>query len=270
MIIKVGAKTDIGRKRKENEDKFSVDTELGLFAVADGVGGAAFGEIASSMGIEIITDYIRNSKSQKTPMIGKFQHEFSEATNRLNAAVMLSNKAIYEAASSNPLWQGMSTTIASVLLENNRLSLVHAGDSRIYLLRAGLIEQLTDDHTLAYEQVKKGLMSNEEASDLKLTNVITRALGIAPEIETSIDEMTVLDGDILLLCTDGLNTLLTDNEIAETIMTSSGPMEACNSLIDKANAKGGHDNITIIIAYINEKKRFPFLHKLFKMFRLGV
>jgi protein phosphatase len=269
MLIRVGAKTDIGRKRKGNEDNFCVDVELGLLAVADGVGGAAFGEIASKMGVEILEDYIKNSQSDATPMIGRYQDEFTEATNRLNAAVTLSNKAIYEAAQNNPEWQGMSTTIVAALLDHNRLSIVHAGDSRIYLIRSGLIEQLTDDHTLAYEQIKKGLMSSEEARDLKLTNVITRALGIMPDIETSVDELTIFDGDILLLCSDGLNTLVKDTEMVEIIKNSDGPLDACNKLVDKANSNGGHDNITVILAFITEKKRFPFLYNLFKMFRKG-
>jgi protein phosphatase len=262
MIISVGAKTDIGRRRIDNEDNFCVDVEIGLLAVADGVGGAAYGELASKMGVEIIRSYIRSPKTQNAPIIDNLQKEFSKATMRLNAAIMFANQVIYEASRSNPLWQGMSATLAAVLLENNRLSLIHAGDSRIYLIRAGMIERLTDDHTFVYEQVSKGLSpgENEQTS----LNVITRALGVSPEIETSVDEMTIFDGDILLLCTDGLNTLLSDDEMAETIKTSRSPKDACNRLVDMANARGGLDNITVITAFISDKRRFSFLYDIFK------
>ena len=267
MRLIVSAMTDQGLVRPNNEDNFYIAEEKGILVVADGMGGHASGEVASKMAIDIIRDSFKGESGESEPIIGKYNDDYSETTNRIGSAIRLANMAIYEASQNDPRWQGMGTTLAAVIVNNKRLSIAHVGDSRVYLIRAGDIAQLTDDHTLVYEQVKREIMTKEEADVSDMKNLLTRAVGIRPEVEVDLDELTLADGDILILCTDGLSSMVTDDDILSVVISVEDPSVACDRLVDLANNNGGQDNITVIVAYLKKSNWLSSLFKLFEWFR---
>ena len=248
MGLIVHGKTDKGLLRKENEDAFCIEKDLGLLAIADGMGGHASGEVASKMAIEILRDSLK-----------KEGEPFPE---RLNSGVKLANKTIYEAADSQPQLNGMGTTLTAVQLDQNRLAIAHVGDSRAYLIRSGVIEQLTDDHTIVFEQVARGLMTREEAARSDMRNVLSRALGIGPEVDVDMEELTVSEGDRLVLCSDGLSELVSEDEILSEVQSSNRPDMVCDELVNLANQRGGEDNITVIVAYLHRENLLLRLLKI--------
>lgn len=263
MKFTASGKTDRGMVRANNEDNFYLDEKSGLLVVADGMGGHASGETASTLAINVIRDYFQGPQK----IVGDFLDGYSEATNRLNAALRLANQAVYEAAQSSPHLKGMGTTIAAVLLDGNRLSIAHIGDSRVYLIRGGNIDQLTDDHSVVNEQVKRSMITKEEAAQSEIKNLLTKALGISARMEADLDELTVFDNDILLLCTDGLSNMIPDETALEIISSADDAAQACDSLIRAANENGGRDNITVITGYLRKKKWYSALFKFMEFFR---
>ncbi len=241
-------KTDKGLVRKENEDAFCIEKDLGLLAIADGMGGHASGEVASKMAIEILRDSL---KKEGEPL-----------PDRLNSGVKLANKMIYEASRSQSQLNGMGTTLTAVQLDGNRLSIAHVGDSRAYLIRGGVIEQLTDDHTIVSEQVARGMITREEAARSDMRNILSKALGIAPEVDVDMEELTVSEGDQLVLCSDGLSELISDDEILSEVQSSNRPDKACDELVNLANQRGGEDNITVIVAYLHRENLLLRLLKI--------
>lgn len=253
MQLLIDGKTDKGLVRPNNEDNLYLDQSTGLFVVADGMGGHASGEIASKIAVDVIKDYFNNTKDGQPPIVGQYHEDYTETTNAIGSAVRLANMAIYEAAKRDSKLQGMGTTVVAVLLKESRLSIAHVGDSRMYLVRAGDIEQLTDDHSVVYEQFKRELITKEEADTSGMKNLLTRAVGIAHDVEVDFNELTLTDGDILILCSDGLSSMVSDQDILSIVMTAMNPGEACGKLIDRANENGGKDNITVIVGYIRKK-----------------
>ncbi|MHB9099354.1 MAG: Stp1/IreP family PP2C-type Ser/Thr phosphatase [Syntrophales bacterium] len=246
--------TDVGILRKSNEDAFSLAPDKSLLVVADGMGGHASGEVASRMAVDAIRNYFNDAASGgKAPLIGTYDDDFTETTNRLASAVRLANMAIYEAARGNVQWRGMGTTVVCALLHNRKLSIAHVGDSRLYLIRAGDIEQLTDDHSVVAEQVKRELISREEADRSEIKNILTRAVGNEAEVEVDLNELNLLGGDILVLCTDGLTNMVRDEEILSVVLAGRDPAVASHRLVELANEGGGRDNITVVVAYILEE-----------------
>jgi len=242
-------RTDKGLVRKGNEDAFCIEEELGLLAIADGMGGHTSGEVASRMAIEILRDSLRREGEP-----------FPEG---LNSGVKLANKTIFEAAQSQSQLNGMGTTLTAVQLSGNRLSIAHVGDSRVYLIRGGVIEQMTDDHTIVFEQVVRGLMTREEAARSGMRNLLSRALGIGPEVKVDLEELTVSENDKLVLCSDGLSELVSEDEILLEVQSSQRPDMACDELIHLTNQRGGEDNITVIVAYLHrENLLFSLLRML--------
>ena len=249
-------RTDKGLVRQNNEDNYCLDVSSGLLVVADGMGGHASGEVASKMTTDVIRDYFKNVHEGRAPVFGKYREDCSEMTNRIGSAVRLANMAVFEAAKSDSKLQGMGTTIAAVLVNGNKLSIAHVGDSRVYLVRAGDIEQLTDDHSIVYEQVKRELITRDEAQKSDMKNILTRAVGISPDVEVDFNEMTLTDGDILILCSDGLSSMVSDDDILSVVISTGNPAETCEKLIDMANKNGGRDNITVIAGYMRKKKNW--------------
>lgn len=263
MKFLAGTRTDKGIIRQNNEDNFYVAEGDGILLVADGMGGHASGEVASKIAVDVIRDYFDGIKTGRELQVGRYREEFSEATNKIGSAVRLANQAIYEASKGNPLWHGMGTTVVATLITGNRLSIAHVGDSRVYLVRAGDMEQLTDDHSLVSEQVKRELITKEQAKESDIKNILTRALGVNPEVEVDLDELALLNGDILILCTDGLTTMVEEDEILSVVTTTDDPDMACEKLISMANENGGRDNVTVIVARAVKKRRwFNFLFNL--------
>jgi PPM family protein phosphatase len=251
LQIDVGSRTDTGRIRENNEDAFLVVAPLDLYLVSDGMGGEAHGEVASAIAVETIAEHCQAAEADRaTPLFGEARPELSARTNRLVSAVNLANRRIYEAAERDPGQRGMGATVVAVWLDGLKLSLVHVGDSRVYLLRAGALEQLTADHSLVAEQVRRGYITPQQAESSELQNVLTRALGPHEMIELDAAEHTLKPGDTLILCTDGLTRMITDEEIASTLLTTTGVQPAADRLIELANENGGVDNSTVIIVSI--------------------
>lgn len=266
MKIVAQEKTDKGNVRENNEDFFCVEDAIGLYAVADGIGGLAAGEIASRMAIDVIRDYINNPQKKNVSGI-KNCSGYSEETNNICMAVKLANKAIYEASNSAPEFHGMGTTIATVLIKEDRLSIAHAGDSRVYLVRGNNIEQLTDDHSLVAEQMGNDFLIEIMGENSNMKNIITRSLGAQIDVDVAINEMTLFNGDILILCSDGLTTMVPDRDILSIVTSTNNTQKACDMLIDLAKKNGGRDNITVIVIYIYKNKLFYIINNLLRLIR---
>jgi protein phosphatase len=261
--LQIAGQTDVGRVRANNEDAFCNLQDMGLLLVADGMGGHASGEVASKLAIDIIREYFAGAMAGSR-FIGTYDEDLSEDTNRLGSAVRLANEAIFEASQSDAQWKGMGTTIVAALIRGNKLSIAHVGDSRIYLIRAGNIEQLTDDHSVVAEQVKRELISRDEANKSEIKNILTRALGTEAEVEVDIEEMNLLNDDILLLCSDGLSNMISDDEILTVALSDKDPVLTCKKLVNIANDNGGKDNITVVVAHLVNPGWFASLIKFFK------
>lgn len=254
MQVEIGARTDKGCVRENNEDSYRVLPALNLLVLSDGMGGVAHGEVASAMAVDIIATHCKETAQQPTlPSLEEPRAEFSERTNRLVSGIQLANHMIYQSAQQNQDQRGMGATILAAWLSETRTSLAHVGDSRAYLLRAGALEQLTADHSLVAEQVRRGVLTPQQAEKSELQSVLTRALGTEEEIEVDADELALLDGDTLLLCSDGLTRMLPDQEIAATLQELPGAQEAADRLIELAKQHGGQDNITVIVARLGPR-----------------
>jgi serine/threonine protein phosphatase PrpC len=257
-------KTDVGVARTKNEDYFCSEEDIGLFVVADGMGGHASGEVASRMAVEIILDHMSPSLPGEKRMDSETAASFSKATRMLASGIRRANKSIYETSQKDGGLKGMGTTVAAALIEGSNLSIAHVGDSRIYLVRDNALFRLTDDHSLVSEQVKKGLITREEAELSDFSNVITRALGYEATVTVDLDELHVREGDRVLLCTDGLTRMVTDDFILSTVSSVDKPEEACKILIDTACAHGGKDNITVVAIFFFNDGWVSRLKKLFR------
>jgi serine/threonine protein phosphatase PrpC len=248
LRLDTGARTDVGRLRNNNEDSHRVVPELNLFVLSDGMGGEAHGEVASSMAVQAVAEHcFEAANNRSAPFFGESRPDLSERTNRLLSAVDFANRRVHAAAAENPAQRRMGATILAAWLDDQRLSLAHVGDSRAYLLRVGTLEQLTADHSLVAEQVRRGLLTPQQAESSDMQSVLLRALGTHEEVEADADEYLLLDGDALLLCSDGLTRMVTDPEIASTLLTHASAQEAADRLVALANEYGGEDNITVIV-----------------------
>jgi serine/threonine protein phosphatase PrpC len=230
------ALTDRGRKRPSNEDAFGFSVEHGVYVVCDGMGGAAAGEIASSIAVDEVLRHLtaRREEEGALPQLAE-------------KAVCAANEAIYSRAQRNQRLNGMGTTLVALVVEERRAWVFNVGDSRCYRLREGRIEQVTLDHSLVEEQVRMGRMSHSEALRSPLRNVITRALGTQNCVTPDCFEFQAESGDLFMLCSDGLTRELTDSAI-ESILGSSLPLQdRCARLIESAKKAGGHDNITCVL-----------------------
>jgi protein phosphatase len=254
MRIEAGARTDLGRVRKNNEDCYLIEPALNLYVLSDGMGGEAHGEVASNLAVQTIVAHCQQAEnSHATPTFGEPQPDVSERTNRLTSAIHLANRKVFETASANPGHKGMGATIVAAWVEGQRLSIAHVGDSRAYLLRAGSLDQLTADHSLVAEKVRIGILTPQEADASELQSVLTRAVGTNENVGVDSDEQMLLVGDSLLLCSDGLSRMVTDPEIASTLLTSTSAQNAADRLVDLANEYGGIDNVTVIVLRILPK-----------------
>jgi protein phosphatase len=249
MKIDYQAITDVGRKRKGNEDSVFVNPESNLFVVADGMGGHAAGEVASRLAVDAINDFIvlTSGDDEITWPFG-LDENMSYDGNRLKTAVRFANKKVLEATRERTEYEGMATTVAAVLVDGDTANLAHVGDSRVYLLRGDVLTQLTSDHSWINEQIQSGVISADQARSHPLRNVVTRALGGKPDLQVDMQVHRMQEGDVLLLCSDGLTTMLPDEEIARVMTDHGGDVgSAARALVDAANARGGEDNITVLL-----------------------
>jgi serine/threonine protein phosphatase PrpC len=257
LRVEVGARSDIGMVRRNNEDCFAVDPQLNLFVVCDGMGGQAAGEVASKLAVDVIREHCRQAAGNPNfEFVGTFDEQYSPVTNRLASGIRLSNQAIREAAESSPATIGMGSTVVAAQITGSVLSIAHVGDSRIYLLRGGVLQQLTRDHSLVMEQVRKGLITVEEAERSDVANVILRALGAEPTVKVDMDELWVQEGDQILLCSDGLTRMVSDAGIAQVLSEAHSAQQACERLVEIANDNGGDDNVTTVVGRLKPSSRW--------------
>ncbi len=253
LAVEVAGKTDIGCVRKNNEDNFGYDSRYGIFVVCDGMGGQAAGEVASKMAVDILLKYFRETGRNGAHSNGKPAQTPSSDAKSLAGAIQLANRTIHEAGTGQTGRLGMGSTIVAALVRGHSLAIGHVGDSRIYLIRHGAIQQLTQDHSLVMEQVRLGYITQEQADKSELQNVILRALGADMEVEADVEDLLAMPGDTLLMTSDGLTRHVKEDEILEIIMRSRSLEEACNLLIQAAKERGGDDNITCLLLRIIEQ-----------------
>jgi protein phosphatase len=254
LKISYQAVTDVGRKRKGNEDSLFVNAEQNLFVVADGMGGHAAGEVASRLAVDAINEFIclTGDDEEITWPFG-LDETISYDGNRLKTAIRYANRKVLEATKEKNEYEGMATTVAAVLVDGDSANLGHVGDSRIYLMRNGTISQLTTDHSWVNEQIVGGMISPDQARSHPLRNVVTRALGGKNDLQVDMKVHKIEPGDMLLLCSDGLTTMMPDEEIVRVVSDAKNDVEkATRELVAAANAKGGEDNITVVMLRFEE------------------
>jgi serine/threonine protein phosphatase PrpC len=249
-----GGQSDVGQQRANNEDCYRMVQPLNLFVVSDGMGGEAHGEIASAMAVETVVTTCMAEETGTLAASAEMQPGWSDKTRLLLSAAQLANKKIYESAEANPQQQGMGATLTAAWINKEILSVVHVGDSRVYLLRSGVLQQLTSDHSLVAEQVRRGILTAVEAEHSELQSVLLRALGTQPEIEVDAEDHTLFPGDILLLCSDGLTRMVAEQKIAATLQSESDPGRAAEKLVAQANENGGADNVTVVVVHMEPKE----------------
>src|SRR5712692_152404 len=254
--IASGGVTDVGRARTNNEDCYKIVEPLSLFVLSDGMGGEAHGEIASAMAVETVVKHCLDIEANPAAkVVGPVQPNWSARTKRLSTAVHLANRSIFRSAEEHPEQHGMGATLTAAWINGAKLSIAHVGDSRAYLLRGGSLLQLTRDHSLVAEQVRRGILTSAEAEESSMQSVLLRALGAQAQIEVDAEEHTLFPRDVLLLCSDGLTRMVTEPEIAGTLQAETDPAQAAGKLVALANERGGPDNITVVIARFEKESK---------------
>ena len=230
--------TDPGMIRSHNEDSVGFDADAGFVILADGMGGYNAGEVASGMAVAMLSDNLKAALRDGRRDMEVLAREEVQKT----------NGAIFQAAQSQPQYNGMGTTLVLALFRDNRITVAHIGDSRLYRLRGEQFEQITRDHSLLQEQIDSGMITREDARHSHNKNLVTRALGVDAEVEAEVHEYPVLPGDLLLLCSDGLNDMVTDEDIQLTLALMGSNLEmAAQQLVQMANDNGGRDNVSVIL-----------------------
>ncbi len=246
-------KSDVGCRREINEDSFLVDDELGLYIVADGMGGQNAGEVASRMAVDVVARFISRSRDSDglTWPFG-IDAELSVNGNRIRTAVMMANRRVWKEADSKQEFTGMGTTIVTVLAEHGVLTFCSAGDSRVYRIRDRGIEQLTTDDSWIQAAVLAGATINDRLQQHPMRNLVTKAVGAKETIDLDIAETPFRNGDLYLLCSDGLHGMVPDGKILEIVLATKGDLaRAVGNLIAAANASGGKDNVTALLLRCN-------------------
>ncbi|MBI4192319.1 MAG: Stp1/IreP family PP2C-type Ser/Thr phosphatase [Betaproteobacteria bacterium] len=251
-VLEVVTATDPGMVRSHNEDSIGTDAEIGLAVLADGMGGYNAGEVASGIAVAMLTTEMRQALEAHEP------HETDGSGEPLAVKLIKENSgkanaAIYQTAKSQPQYAGMGTTLVVALFYDNRMTVGHIGDSRLYRLRGDQFEQITRDHSLLQEQIDSGMISREQARYSQNKNLVTRAVGIDPEVEIEVHTYDVEPGDIYLLCSDGLSDMVMDEDIHATLaMLQANLPLAAKQLVQQANDSGGRDNISVILVRVLE------------------
>src|SRR5215471_14166093 len=253
MRISSSVASDPGLRRESNEDAYCARTDLGLYIVADGMGGHAAGEVASRLAVEVIEAFIRDTRDADMNRTWPFPYDtaLSLDGNRLKAAFRLANRRLGTAMDADDTLRGMATTAAAVLITNGAPVIAHVGDSRVYRFRGGHLEQLTEDHSWVGEQVRAGVLSDADARRHPWRNVVTRALSGGDDPHVDVHELEVRTGDRLLICSDGLSGVVPLEKLQTIVSNTSGLDETCQALIAAANDAGGPDNITVAMLKVD-------------------
>jgi protein phosphatase len=256
------ALTDTGKVREHNEDMIGSETEIGLFVLADGMGGYNAGEVASGIAVKTIINLVRDAVAREDLTARDPETGLTRPSIILRDAIHRANKIIYHTSKTQPQCEGMGTTVVACLFYDNKMSIAHVGDSRLYRLRDNRFEQLTLDHSLLQELVDRGFYSQQEAQRASNKNYVTRALGVEQNVEVEVHEEPVLKSDYYVLCSDGLSDMIEDEDIHLTISTFSANLETvAKQLIQLSNDNGGRDNVSVIMAHVVEP--FPAQRRIF-------
>ena len=267
LAVEVTGKTDVGCVRTNNEDNFGYDSRYGIYVVCDGMGGQAAGEVASKIGVDVLLNYFREAaQSGEYQQVGRPFPGVSPNSQALASAIQLANHTIYDASQRRAGTAGMGSTLVAMLVKGNLLSIANVGDSRIYLMRQGAIQQLTHDHSLVMEQLRRGIITREEAEHSASQHIILRALGSEEDVQPDVEDLVALAGDVLLMTSDGLTKYVRDEEILKIVSSAAMLEEACDSLIDTARRRGGDDNITCLLVKIVER---PWYKSIFQRWFSG-
>jgi protein phosphatase len=253
-----GGVSDVGRVRTNNEDSYRILESMNLFILSDGMGGEAHGEVASAMAVETVEKYCNSPDTKEDPGVtlhGAVNDTWSPQSKILQEAVFQANLNIYQSAQKHPEQRGMGATLTTGWINGSKLSIAHVGDSRAYLLRTGNLQQLTNDHSLVAEQVRRGILTPQQAEESEMQSVLLRALGANPEVDVEVDEVDVMPRDVLLFCSDGLTRMVTEPEIAGKLQAETDPASAAQKLVDLANERGGLDNVTVIVVRIQDEAK---------------
>lgn len=256
--IEAYGSTDVGLLRTHNEDYFDINERDRVYVVADGMGGHNHGEVASQIAVETILASVAESRKdgEDTTLPLGYDSDLRSHSNRLKRSIHLAHDEVLAAIRRDGSLLGMGTTVVGAIHDRDVLAIAHVGDSRGYRLREGHLELLTQDHTWVNEQVVAGYLSEEQAKSHPLKNVVTRALGGDSDVVVDVLETRARPGDLFLLCSDGLTTMLSDQEIHQRLSASESLEEKCRRLIHDANARGGFDNITVVLLEVlSEEER---------------
>lgn len=250
FALEIASATDAGSIRTHNEDHLATDSDLGLLVLADGMGGYKAGDVASSIATGLVVDYLKPLLRANTPATALSEARSADAQ-AIDHTIKKTNLAIFQTAQTQTKYSGMGTTLVLMLLRQDSVHVAHVGDSRLYRLRQGRLELLTQDHSLLQEQVELGLISSEDARVSHNRNLVSRALGVEEQIEADITEHAAQIDDVYLLCSDGLNDMVDDAdiELALNELHVNLPL-AANQLIQMAIDNGGHDNVSVIVAKV--------------------
>ena len=253
MQVNASGISDVGLKRDGNEDSFSTDDSLGLYIVADGMGGHLAGEVASRIAVEMINKSFQKwveEEAKADELFGKHDSSLSLKGNYILSSIKLANKVVYEMAMEYKQYHGMGTTVAILLVTPTLIIVANVGDSRIYMVRDGELERLSKDHTIVTEQVEMGMMTEEEAATSPMKHILTRNFGSAENVEPDIFELEPYNNDRFVLCSDGLTDLVNDEEIFEMTQGEDDPESLCRKFIDTVLSRGAHDNTTVISVFL--------------------
>ena len=245
--------SDPGLRRESNEDAYCARADLGLFVVADGMGGHAAGEVASRLAVEAIEAFVKDTRDADVNRTWPFPYDVALSLdgNRLKAAFRLANRRLASAMDADDTLRGMATTAAAVLIANGTPVIAHVGDSRVYRFRAGKLEQMTEDHSWVGEQVRAGVLSDADARRHPWRNVVTRALSGGDDPHVDVHELDLRADDRLLICSDGLSGVVPLEKLQAIVSNTSGLEETCQALIAAANDAGGPDNITVAMLKVD-------------------
>jgi len=245
--------SDPGMRREGNEDAYAVRGDLGLYVVADGMGGHAAGEVASKLAIEAIEAFVNDTRDADPNRTWPVPYDpaLNMAGNRLKAGFGLANRRVATAMADDPELRGMATTAAAILASDGEAVVAHVGDSRVYRLRGGALEQLTDDHSWVGEQVRAGVLSDSDARRHPWRNVVTRAISGGTDPDVEVANLELEDGDGFLICSDGLSGVLTREQLEVIVNETEGLEDTCSALVKAANDAGGPDNITVAMLQVD-------------------
>jgi serine/threonine protein phosphatase PrpC len=251
FVIESAGLSDTGKKRKDNQDTLLVDDGLGLYIVADGMGGHRAGEVASRLVVESLRGHIQRCRDGKAEVETEpADTTLSAEANRVRTGILLSNRVVHDAANGSKEYRGMGTTVAALFFDDRTLVAANVGDSPIFLVHKGRLERLSVPHTVVAESEAANLFGLEQLG-AEFSHVLTRAMGVKETVEANICEVPCFTGDILVICSDGLTDMVSTEEILASV-TRLSPEESCRELVDLANDRGGTDNVSVIVLRIKK------------------